>query len=95
MKTGRTNHSIDMPAQMVQFSVERWDHVVGWIMPFVRMRMLRSWLLGLYIVAQVAGVVPLMYDHTLNIYETKPVRGHVHLAIPNDAANRTPATTTE
>jgi hypothetical protein len=55
-------------------------------MPFVRMSMLRSWLLGLYIVAQVAGVVPLMYDHTLNIYETKPVAGHVHLAIPGDAA---------
>jgi hypothetical protein len=55
-------------------------------MPFVRMRMLRSWLLGLYFVAQVAGVVPLMYDHTLNIYETKPVAGHAHLAIPGNAA---------
>jgi hypothetical protein len=54
-------------------------------MPFVRMRMLRSWLLGLYVVAQVAGVVPLMYDHILNIYETKPVADHVHLVIPGDA----------
>ena len=35
----------------------------------VRVRTLRSWLLGLYIAAQVIGLVPLIYEHTLNIYQ--------------------------
>jgi hypothetical protein len=48
-------------------------------MPFVRtIRYLRACLLSLFVVAQVAGVVPLMYDHTLNIYETAPVAAHEH-----------------
>jgi hypothetical protein len=47
----------------------------------VRVRMLRSWLLGLYIAAQAVGVVPLMYDHTLNVYKTTPVAGHSQLTI--------------
>jgi hypothetical protein len=56
-------------------------------MPFVRtIRCLRASLLGLFVVAQVAGVVPLMYDHTLNIYETTPVAAHGHrLANPTVA----------
>jgi hypothetical protein len=48
------------------------------------MRMLRYWLLGLYVVAQAVGVVPLMYDHTLNIYETTPVAGHVHIHLASE-----------
>jgi len=59
--------------------------VAGWKMPFVRVGFLRRWLLGLYIVAQVAGVVPLIYDHTLNIYETKPVAGHVHVHLASNS----------
>jgi len=48
-------------------------------MPFVRtIRCFRACLVGLFVVAQVAGVVPLMYDHTLNIYETAPVATHGH-----------------
>jgi hypothetical protein len=48
-------------------------------MPFVRtIRCLRTCVLGLFVVAQVAGVVPLLYDHTLNIYETTPVAAHGH-----------------
>jgi len=58
--------------------------LVGWIMSLVRL--LRPWLLGLYIVAQVAGVVPVMYDHTLNIYETTPVAGHVHVRLASHTA---------
>ena len=55
--------------------------IAGWMMSFVRVRMLRRWLLGLYIIAQVAGVVPLIYDHTLNIYETTPVARHFHVRL--------------
>jgi hypothetical protein len=51
-------------------------------MPFVRMiHCLRACLLGLFVVAQVVGVVPLLYDHTLNIYETVPVATHEHLPL--------------
>ena len=56
-------------------------------MPLARtIRCLRACLLGLFVVAQVAGVIPLMYDHTLNIYETAPVAAHKHrLANPTVA----------
>ena len=60
--------------------------MAGWIMSFVRVRLLRRWLLGLYIIAQVAGVVPLVYDHILNIYETTPVAGHVHVQLVTHTA---------
>ena len=60
--------------------------MAGWIMSFVRVRLLRRWLLGLYIVAQVAGIVPLMYDHTLNIVETTPVAVHVHIRLASHTA---------
>ena len=36
-------------------------------------RCLRACLMVLFVVAQVAGVVPLICDHTLNVYETAPV----------------------
>jgi hypothetical protein len=42
------------------------------------MRGFRACILGLFVVAQVAGVIPLIYDHTLNIYETAPVAAHKH-----------------
>jgi hypothetical protein len=48
-------------------------------MTFVRtIRCLRASLLALFVVAQVAGVIPLIYDHTLIVYETTPVAAHTH-----------------
>jgi hypothetical protein len=48
-------------------------------MMFVRtIRCMRACFLGLFIVAQVGGIVPLIYDHTLNVFETTPVAGHLH-----------------
>jgi hypothetical protein len=41
-------------------------------------RCFRASLLTLFVAAQVAGVVPLIYDHTLNLYETAPVTAHGH-----------------
>ena len=41
-------------------------------------RCLRPSLLAFFVLAQVAGVVPLIYDHTLNVYETVPVSTHAH-----------------
>ena len=46
----------------------------------VRVRKLRSWLLGLYIAAQVIGFAPLIYQHTLNVYKAVPVAGRAELA---------------
>jgi hypothetical protein len=46
----------------------------------VRGRILRSWLLGLYIAAQVIGLLPLIYEHTSNIYKDLPIAGHVQLS---------------
>ena len=43
-------------------------------------RCLRACLMVLFVVAQVAGVVPLICDHTLNVYEAAPVAAHGHLA---------------
>ena len=58
-------------------------------MPFVRtIRCFRACLLGLFVLAQVAAVVPLMYDHTLNIYETTPVAAHQHRLVNPTIANR-------
>jgi hypothetical protein len=49
-------------------------------------RCLRRWLLGLFVVAQVVGIVPLIYDHTLNVFETVPVAGHIHVHLANNGA---------
>jgi hypothetical protein len=37
------------------------------------MRRLAPWLVGLFVFAQVAGVVPLMAAHTLHVFESKQV----------------------
>jgi hypothetical protein len=48
-------------------------------MTFVRaIRCLRASLLAIFVVAQVVGVIPLIYDHTLNVYEITPVASHAH-----------------
>jgi len=41
---------------------------------------MRAWLLAMFVVAQ-AGIAPLIYDHTLNLFETTPVAGHVHVHV--------------
>jgi hypothetical protein len=57
-------------------------------MTFVRtICWLRACVLGLFVVAQVAGVVPLIYDHTLNVYETVAVAAHGHRQVKPTAAN--------
>src|SRR6476620_9915198 len=59
-------------------------------MTFVRtIHCLRASLLALFVVAQVAGVIPLIYDHTLNMYETAPVAAHGHAHVKPTVA--TPA----
>jgi hypothetical protein len=57
-------------------------------MTFVRtIRCLRASLLALFVVAQLAGVIPLIYDHTLNVYETTPVTAHTHPHVKPTVAN--------
>jgi hypothetical protein len=41
----------------------------------------------MFVVAQVAGVIPLIYEHTLNVYETVPVKAHGHAHVRPDAAH--------
>lgn len=48
---------------------------------------LRACLMALFVVAQVVGVVPLICDHTLNVYEAAPVAAHRHLPIKATVAN--------
>jgi hypothetical protein len=50
-------------------------------------RCLRASLLALFVVAQVAGVIPLIYDHTLNVFETTPVTTHGHPHIKPTVTN--------
>ena len=57
-------------------------------MTFVRtICWLRACVLGLFVLAQAAGVVPLIYDHTLNVYETAPVADHGHRQVRPTASN--------
>jgi hypothetical protein len=55
-------------------------------MTFARFHLLRQCLLGLYLIAQVVGVFPLVYGHAFIVSETTPAAGHVHLAA--DAGRR-------
>jgi hypothetical protein len=48
-------------------------------------RSVRALLLGLFALAQVAGVSPLLYEHTLNVYETTPVASHHHVRVATTA----------
>ena len=50
-------------------------------------RCLRASLLALFVVAQVVGIIPLIYDHTLNVYEATPVAAHRHAQVNPTAAN--------
>jgi hypothetical protein len=36
-----------------------------------KMRRIGPWLLGLFLIAQIAGIVPLVYAHTLHMFEGK------------------------
>jgi hypothetical protein len=57
-------------------------------MTFARtIRCLRACLLGLFVAAQTAGVVPLIYDHTLNVVETVPVGAHHHSHVQPTTTN--------
>jgi hypothetical protein len=57
-------------------------------MRFVRtIRGLRASLLALFVVAQVVGVTHLLYDHTLNVYETIPVGAHKHAYVKPTATS--------
>src|SRR5690348_6862952 len=50
-------------------------------------RSLRAPALALFVLAQVLGVIPLVYDHTINIYEGLPVATHLHAQAAPDAAH--------
>jgi hypothetical protein len=47
----------------------------------------RASLLALFVLSQVVGVIPLLYDHTLNVFETAPVAAHGHSHVKSTAAN--------
>ncbi len=44
------------------------------------MRRFAPWLLGLFMIAQAAGVVPLLFDHSVHVYESQQAisGGHDH-----------------
>jgi hypothetical protein len=48
---------------------------------FRTIRGLRTCLLAIFVIAQLGGVLPLLYDHTLNVFEGQPVAGHVHVHV--------------
>jgi hypothetical protein len=44
-------------------------------------RWLRTWLVGLFALAQIAGVSPLIYEHTLNVFDAAQAGSeHSHVA---------------
>jgi hypothetical protein len=46
---------------------------------FRTIRWFRASLVAFFVIAQVAGVIPLIYDHTLNVFETTPIAAHTHV----------------
>jgi hypothetical protein len=50
---------------------------------FQTIRWFRAYLLAFFVAAQVGGVVPLLYDHTLNLTETTPIPSHAHKQVSN------------
>jgi hypothetical protein len=48
---------------------------------FRTIRGLRACLLAIFVIAQLGGVLPLLYDHTLNVFEGQPVAGHTHVHV--------------
>ena len=53
------------------------------MMFFRTFRWFRACLLAVFVAAQLGGVVPLMYDHTLNLTEITPVPAHAHKQVSN------------
>src|SRR5262249_37072684 len=42
------------------------------------MRRFGPWLLGLFLIAQLAGVVPVMFDHAVHVFESQPTVSSAH-----------------
>jgi hypothetical protein len=42
------------------------------------MRRFGPWLLGLFLIAQLAGVVPVMFDHAVHVFESQPAVSGAH-----------------
>jgi hypothetical protein len=42
------------------------------------MRRFGPWLLGLFLIAQLAGVVPVMFDHAVHVFESQPAVSGPH-----------------
>jgi hypothetical protein len=42
------------------------------------MRRFGPWLLGLFLIAQLAGVVPVMFDHAVHVFESQPALADAH-----------------
>jgi hypothetical protein len=43
-----------------------------------RFSALGPWLLGLFLLAQLAGVVPVMFDHAVHVFESQPAVASAH-----------------
>jgi hypothetical protein len=79
MATERVSLCDMFAADGLRRSHVQWGGSISNPMMFVRtIYWLRACVLGLFVVAQVTGVIPLIYDHTLNMYETAPVAAHGH-----------------
>jgi hypothetical protein len=46
------------------------------------MRRFGPWLLGLFLLAQLAGVVPVMFDHAVHVFESQPAGAPTTTARP-------------
>ena len=42
------------------------------------MRRFGPWLFGLFLIAQLAGVVPMMFDHAVHVFESQPALATAH-----------------
>jgi hypothetical protein len=88
MATERVSLCDMFAADGLRRSHVQWGGSISNPMMFVRtIYWLRACVLGLFVVAQVTGVIPLIYDHTLNVYETAPVAAHGHHHVKPTAAN--------
>jgi hypothetical protein len=42
------------------------------------MRRFGPWLLGLFLIAQLVGIVPVMFDHAVHVFESQPALAGAH-----------------
>jgi hypothetical protein len=68
-----------VPLRGIRCEVDRHSRSRGTCLASLQtMRRFGPWLLGLFLIAQLAGVVPVMFDHAVHVFESQPALSGAH-----------------